>query len=104
MFAGFGTWAGLSEIWTLTAITFERCRAISSNNVTKLSSRQVRTLEKQLEGRGGFAQRLAFMLLDPAAPDSIPGISKKNISGKSGPNPMKRTRTCVRNLVNTSLF
>jgi hypothetical protein len=43
-FAGFGTWAGLSEIWTLTAITFERCKAISSHNMTKLANQQVSVL------------------------------------------------------------
>ena len=30
LFAGFGTGSGLSCIWTITAISFERCKAISS--------------------------------------------------------------------------
>ena len=30
VFGGFGTLSGLCEIWTITAIAFERCRAIST--------------------------------------------------------------------------
>ena len=41
-FGGFGTVAGLSEIWTITFMAVERCRAICSIGDTRPTNKQVK--------------------------------------------------------------
>ena len=44
MFASLGTGAGLSAIWTITAIAYERCQAISAplNSARAFTSKKVK--------------------------------------------------------------
>ena len=43
-FGGFGTMSGLCEIWTITSIAYERCRAISTplTKAKRLGHKKVR--------------------------------------------------------------
>ena len=52
-FGSLGTLAGLTEIWTMASIAFERMRAISTplTQVNKLRSFQVEIVKIQLHSR-----------------------------------------------------
>ena len=67
MFASLGTGAGLSAIWTITAIAYERCQAISAplNSARAFTSKKVKFNQylhcTTLNGRAGATLSSSMM-------------------------------------------